>query len=50
MSFKTVFKLFLSWEYRFEDFINLKQYYAFLVNWKISLAICIKHNIEYSQV
>ena len=41
MSFETILKLFLSWEYRFENFIKLEQYYTFLVNWKISLAICI---------
>ena len=32
MSFETILKLFLSGEYRFEDFINLEQYYALLMN------------------
>ena len=42
MSFDTILKFFFSWEYRFEDFINFEQYYAFLVIWKISLSIFIK--------
>ena len=32
MSFETILELFLSWEYRFKGFVNLEQYYAFLVN------------------
>ena len=50
MAFETILKLFLSSEYRFQDFINLEQDDAFLVNWKISLAICIKHIYNNKQV
>ena len=42
MSFETILKLFLIWESSFEDFINLEQYYASLVDWDISLAIWMK--------